>query len=254
MSSSRLSSTRKRLLEVLQQDGFQITPDLEGRLDHFLACTGEGEPPEAVEKLLAWLDERRRLCGMEVTEVPMSELAGWRIDASSGAISHETGEFFRVIGICVQNASAREVSSWCQPILFQPEMGILGILVQRRGGADRYLLQAKAEPGNLGKIQLSPTLQSTVSNLRRAHGGLKSQFADFFEHPRPGSVIYARYQGEDGGRLHLKKNLNMLVRVPEDEALAIPEDFIWVTMYQLKQLLQYENVVNIAVRSVIAAL
>ena len=191
---------------------------------------------------------------MEVHEVPMSKLEGWRVDGVTGAISHETGEFFRVIGICVQNASARETPSWCQPIIYQPEMGILGILVQEQGGVDHYLLQAKAEPGNIGKLQLSPTLQSTVSNLRRAHGGLKSPFADYFETPRPGSVIYAHYQGEDGGRLHLKKNLNMLVRLPADEVIDIPDDFVWVTMYQIKQLLKYENIINIAARSVISAL
>ncbi|MCC7105351.1 MAG: NDP-hexose 2,3-dehydratase family protein, partial [Chloroflexi bacterium] len=50
------------------------------------------------------------------------------------------------------------------------------------------------------------------------------------------------------------KNLNMLVRVPEDQELEITDDFIWVTMYQIKQLLKHENVVNIAARSVISLL
>lgn len=249
-----MTSVHSRLLGVLREEGFEVTADLEARLDHFLECIRPREDPAEVEGLLAWLEERRRQSRMEVEEVPMSRLARWRVDPTTGVISHETGEFFRVIGICVRNASARETASWCQPIIYQPEMGILGILVQRREGRDHYLLQAKAEPGNIGKLQLSPTLQSTVSNLRRAHGGLKSPFADYFENPRPGSVIYAHYQGEDGGRLHLKKNLNMLVRVSEDEPIAIPDDFVWVTMYQIKQLLKHENVINIAARSVISAL
>lgn len=249
-----MTSVRDRLLGVLREEGFEPSPDLEARLDHFVECIRRREDPDEVAGLLAWLEERRRQSKMEVEEVPMSRLARWRVDPTSGVIAHETGEFFRVIGICVRNASAREMATWCQPIIYQPAMGILGILVQRRGGLDHYLLQAKAEPGNIGKLQLSPTLQSTVSNLRRAHGGLKSPFADYFESPRPGSVIYARYQGEDGGRLHLKKNLNMLVRLPEHEPLEVPDDFVWVTMYQIKQLLKHENVVNIAARSVIAAL
>jgi dTDP-4-dehydro-6-deoxy-alpha-D-glucopyranose 2,3-dehydratase len=249
-----VTSVRDRLLGLLREEGYELSPDLEARLDHFLECIRPREDPNEVHGLLAWLEERRRQSRMEVEEVPMARLARWRVDPESGVISHETGEFFRVIGICVRNASGRETASWCQPIIYQPEMGILGILVQKREGRDHYLLQAKAEPGNIGKLQLSPTLQSTVSNLRRAHGGLKSPFADYFENPRPGSVIYAHYQGEDGGRLHLKKNLNMLVRASDDEPIEIPDDFVWVTMYQIKQLLKHENVVNIAARSVISAL
>ena len=249
-----MTSVRDRILAVLREDGYETSPDLEARLDQFLESIRKQEDPDEVGRVLAWLEERRRQSRMEVDEVPMSRLARWRVDPESGVISHETGEFFRVIGICVRNASARETASWCQPIIYQPEMGILGILVQKRSGRDHYLLQAKAEPGNIGKLQLSPTLQSTVSNLRRAHGGLKSPFADYFENPRPDSVIYARYQGEDGGRLHLKKNLNMLVRLADDERLAIPDDFVWLTMYQIKQLLKHENVINIAARSVISVL
>jgi oxidase EvaA len=249
-----VTSVRDRILTVLRDDDYEIGPDLEARLDHFLECIRKQRDADEVGPVLAWLEERRRRSKMEVEEVPMSKLVRWRVDPRSGAISHETGEFFRVIGICVRNASARETANWCQPIIFQPEMGILGILVQERNGVDHYLLQAKAEPGNIGKLQLSPTLQSTVSNLRRAHGGLKSPFADYFESPLPGSVIYAQHQGEDGGRLHLKKNLNMLVRLSEDEPIEIPDDFVWVTMYQIKQLLKHENVINIAARSVISVL
>ena len=249
-----MTPVRERILAVLRDSGYEIGADLEARLDHFLECIRQQEDPDEVGRVLVWLEERRRQSKIEVEEVPMSKLVRWRVDPTSGVISHETGEFFRVIGICVRNASARETVSWCQPIIFQPEMGILGILVQKRNGTDQYLLQAKAEPGNIDKLQLSPSLQSTVSNLRRAHGGLKSPFAELFESPRPGSVIYSRYQGEDGGRLHLKKNLNMLVRLPDDEQIEVPDDFVWLTMYQIKQLLKHENVINIAARSVISVL
>jgi dTDP-4-dehydro-6-deoxy-alpha-D-glucopyranose 2,3-dehydratase len=249
-----VSDLRASILTLLREDGYEISADLEARLEQFLACIRKDEDPNEAGRLLEWLEKRRQLCAMSVEEIPMSEVENWQVDPESGVISHVTGEFFRVIGIRVENASQREAVSWCQPIIYQPEMGILGILVQRREGVDHYLLQAKAEPGNLGKLQLSPTLQSTVSNLRRAHGGLKSPFADLFENPRPGSVIYAKYQGEDGGRLHLKKNLNMLVRLPADQPLEIPDDFVWVTMYQIKQLLKFENVVNIAARSVLSVL
>ena len=36
---------------------------------------------------------------------------------------------------------------------------------------NKYLLQAKVEPGNINKIQISPTVQATRSNYLRIHGG-----------------------------------------------------------------------------------
>ena len=66
----------------------------------------------------------------------------------------------------------REVASWDQPIYTQPEGGILGLVA--RETPDRgveFLLYAKAEPGNIGVLQLCPSVQSTWSNIRRAHGG-----------------------------------------------------------------------------------
>lgn len=204
--------------------------------------------------ILAWLQTHRDRCRMTMEEVPMSDLAHWRVDPSTGVISHDSGQFFRIVGIRVRNADLRENVSWDQPMIHQMEMGILGILVQRQGDVDRFLLQAKAEPGNIDRVQISPTLQSTVSNLRRAHGGSKSRFASFFENPAPGTVLYSKYQVEDGGRFYLKKNLNMLVRLPEDVPLSIPDDFLWITMPELKSLLQRENLVNIAVRSIISPL
>ena len=99
-----------------------------------------------------------------------------------------------------------------------------------------YLLQAKAEPGNIGKLQLSPTLQATTSNLLKAHGGMKPRFAEYFDNPKNAKIIYAKWQSEDGGRFYLKSNFNMIVEVNKDEEFEIPDSFIWVTLFQIKKL------------------
>ena len=248
------TSVKAKMLSVLQAEGYELNEELEDRIEHFLSCIAKRPHPEKIQATLEWLGEKRRHCRMRVDVVPMQDVAQWSVDPATGAISHQSGEFFQVIGIHVTQGEQREQADWCQPIIYQKEMGILGILCKPIDGARHYLLQAKAEPGNLHKLQISPTLQATISNLKRAHGGHKPLFAEYFEDPRPGSVIYATYQTEDGGRLYLKTNLNMLVEVGEEELVDVPENFRWFTMYEIKQLLKHENTVNLHVRSIISPL
>ena len=65
---------------------------------------------------------------------------------------------------------------------------------------------------------------------------------------------HAKWQSEDGGRFHLKSNYNMIVEVKEHEKLKIPDSFIWVTLYQIKQLMKIENFVGPHVRGIISYL
>jgi hypothetical protein len=45
----------------------------------------------------------------------------------------------------------------------------------------------------------------------------------------------------------------MIVEVSENEKFEIPDSFIWVTMYQIKQMiLHHENLINPHVRSIIS--
>ena len=41
-------------------------------------------------------------------------------------------------------------------------------------------MQAKIEPGNINKIQLSPTIQATKSNFTQKHGGRKTELFGIF--------------------------------------------------------------------------
>ena len=57
-------------------------------------------------------------------------------------------------------------------------MGILGIIKHKTN--NKYLLQAKVEPGNVNKLQLSPTVQATKSNYKGVHGGKKVPYLNYF--------------------------------------------------------------------------
>jgi len=207
-----------------------------------------------ISGILKWLEEKRNACDIETEEVGINQLDRWAADPETGVIAHDTGKFFSIIGVKVKGAMGREVTSWTQPIMKQQECGILGILAKNIDGVRHYLLYAKYEPGNTHKVQFSPTLQATESNLKLAHGGKKPRFAEYFENGGKGKIITSVVSVEDGGRFYLKTNRNMVIEIPENENLEITDDYLWVTSAQLKKLLKVDNAVNSLVRSIIGSL
>ena len=231
----------------------------EERIEHHFECLEDWNKFHTLEDVKKWFSEKRKNCSMIVDEIPLNECNGWNVCQESGDISHVSGEFFSIHGVSVK-IDSREVGEggWNQPILTQIgyDGGLLGILRQRFDEVPHYLIEAKAEPGNYKKLQLSPTLQATFSNLKRAHEGRRPRFADIFENAetRGFKVIYDQWLSEDGGRLYLKRNKGMLVEVPEGTVSKIPEDFIWLSMWQIKELLKEDAWVNPHIRGIIANL
>ena len=59
---------------------------------------------------------------------------------------------------------------------------------------------------------------------------------------------------EDPSRFYLKTNRCMIVEIPEKEKIEITEDFIWLTLPQIKKLLKIDRVVNALARAVFGSL
>ena len=188
---------------------------------------------------------------MEISEIPLNELVGWAVDEKTGNISHKSNDFFIVRGLRVRTKSREVASGWDKPILEQVgyDGGLLGIIRQRFSGVPHYLCEAKMEPGNYGKVQLSPTLQATFANIKKYHGGRKPYFLEIFENSNEETnefhILFDAWLAEDGGRLYLKRNRGMLVEIPEAYELKIPNDnFIWLSLYQIKKLLSEDAWIN----------
>ena len=239
---------------ILEKNGHDINSDVISRIETMLASIRDDNQLNKLDYIINWFNKKREESDMVVEEIGINDLDKWNVDPDTGNIKHESGGFFEVIGVKASNTFDREVGKkgWTQPMIAKNPGGILGIIMKRINGVPHYLLQAKAEPGNIGKLQLSPTLQATTSNLLKAHGGSKPLFAEYFDEENNPEIIYAKWQSEDGGRFHLKSNYNMIVEVKEE--LEIPDSFIWVTLYQIKQLMKIENFVGPHVRVIISYL
>lgn len=229
------------------------------KIEHFLECSKDWNVHHDINFVKNWFLDKRSNCNMVVNEIALNECKDWRLDLSTGNYSHISGEFFRIHGVRI-DTDQREVGKggWDQPMLTQVgfDGGLLGILKQRFSGIPHYLIEAKMEPGNYDKVQLSPTLQATFSNLKRAHSGSKPKYSKFFEEPGGNNcqVIYNQWLSEDGGRLYLKRNKGMIVEVEENTITDIPENFIWLSMWQIKELLHENAWINPHIRGIISHL
>ena len=200
-----------------------------------------------------WLDDRRREHSQLVRRTTFAELSGWGFAPETGDLEHRSGHFYTVRGIRVHTDSG-PVPEWTQPIIRQPEIGILGFVVREINGVLHCLMQAKSEPGNINGVQLSPTVQATKSNYTRVHGGSAVPYLEHFRDPqaRGHRVLADVLQSEQGAWFFCKRNRNMIVEVgPEVEA---GEDFCWLTLRQVNALLYYQNLVNMDARTVLSCL
>jgi oxidase EvaA len=245
-----------KICEILEKEGYQIDSETNSRIQTMLNSIRDDNQLYKLDYVIEWFNKKREESDMTVKEIGVNEIERWDVDENSGNISHNPKGFFEIIGVKVTNTFDREVGKkgWSQPMIAKNPGGILGLLVKKINGIPHYLVQAKAEPGNIGKLQLSPTLQATTSNLLKAHGGLRPLFAEYFDEANNPKIIYAKWQSEDGGRFHLKSNYNMIIEVGEQTNLEIPDSFIWVTLFQIKQLLKIENFVGPHIRGIISSL
>jgi oxidase EvaA len=199
-----------------------------------------------------WFHDRSEVDDTRVDIIPFEDMRGWSFAADSQNLVHDTGRFFTVEGLRVRMPGA-PVEEWTQPILNQPEIGILGILVQDFDGVPHFLMQAKMEPGNRG-MQLSPTVQATRSNYTRVHHGRAVPYLEHFRRPDRHRVLSDVRQSEQGTRFLRKRNRNMLVEVADDEDIEVHDGFRWLTLGQLYHLLAQEDLVNMDARSVLGGL
>ncbi|XVQ90078.1 NDP-hexose 2,3-dehydratase family protein [Microbispora siamensis] len=198
-----------------------------------------------------WFEERRGAHDFRVSRVPLTELRHWGFETGTGNIVHDSGRFFRIEGLRVRSDYGA-FPTWDQPIINQPEIGLLGIIVRRVGGVLHCLMQAKMEPGNVNTLQLSPTVQATRSNYTRVHRGIGIRYLEYFAQPRRGRVLVDVLQSEHGAWFLRKRNRNMVVEVDED--VPVGDDFCWLSLDDTRALLAADNIVNMDARSVLSCL
>jgi oxidase EvaA len=198
-----------------------------------------------------WMDERGAAHGFRIERIGFSALRGWHFARDSGNLVHESGRFFSVEGLRWRRPEEGAAVHY-QPIINQPEVGVLGILVKQFDGVAHFLMQAKVEPGNPRPLMLSPTVQATRSNYTQVHKGAQVKYLEYFVGPRRGRVVTDVLLSEHGDWFYRKRNRNMIVEV--DEPVPLDDDFCWLTLGQINALMSVDNLINMDTRTVLACL
>lgn len=204
----------------------------------------------STEEIKAWIKRRNREVEVKIEKIPFDQMNMWHSDVD-GSVHHDSGRFFSIVGIDVRTDYGSN-HHWRQPIINQPEVGYLGILTKEIDGVLYCLMQAKIEPGNVNCVQISPTLQATKSNYSRVHSGKAPNYLEYFVNAKPENIILDQLQSEQGARFLRKRNRNIIIKV--DEEVDVKEDYRWMTLGQIKELMHYDNLVNMDTRTVLSGL
>lgn len=179
--------------------------------------------------------------------ISVKNIKNWKW--KKNGLFHYSNNFFSIRPI-IFKSNIKEINNLQMPLIFQKEIGILGIIKKKINKIDKYLLQAKIEPGNINKIQLSPTVQATKSNYEKAHGGKNTSYLNFFLKNKFKTISKFKLS-EQGSRFYKKKNYNFLLDC-EDYKIKKKKNYIWVSKNDLIKSSKKNNFLNMDTISVIS--
>lgn len=199
--------------------------------------------------IVDWVAQKNANLRVSITKNKLTESESWFYDEEQGEIRNQTNTFFQICGLQQYQDSNMILE---QPVLIQDEIGYLGIICKEIDGVLQFLMQAKIEPGNVNKIQISPTIQATKSNFTQKHGGRKPAYLDYFLNARPENIIVDQIQSEQSSRFLGKRNRNIIITVDED--IEVLPSHRWMTLGTIKQLMKIDNLVNMDTRTVLSCI
>lgn len=202
----------------------------------------------STESILEWINNRNKNLKVNIRRSNLGNSQDWLFDSKKGTIHNKANSFFSIVGV----EASTDGHLYQQPIICQNEIGYLGIICKEFDGVLYFLMQAKIEPGNVNKIQISPTIQATKSNFTQKHGGNKPAYLDFFVNVQKHEIIVDQIQSEQSSRFYKKRNRNIVIKVNED--VEVLPSHKWMTLGQVKKLMYFDNLVNMDTRTVLSCL
>lgn len=200
-------------------------------------------------EIIEWINLLNETVEVDIKKIKLEDSNFWYYDKKNGSIVNKTNSFFSITGFRTTKDNNTIIE---QPIIIQNEIGYLGIICKKINGVINLLMQAKIEPGNINKIQISPTIQATKSNFTQKHGGNKPKYLEYFLNTNNYNIIVDQLQSEQSSRFYKKRNRNIIIEI-HDEIEVYPSH-MWMTLGQIKKLMEVDNIVNMDTRTVISCI
>ncbi|WP_370935360.1 NDP-hexose 2,3-dehydratase family protein [Amycolatopsis sp. cg13] len=179
--------------------------------------------------------------------IPLHTAEGWQRD--DHRLFRPDGRFFSVVAARVE--ANREVPQWTQPLLAPVPGGISALVTRTIDGVLHVLLDAHIEAGSLDVAEFRPTVQCTPANY---DGRTRPPFLDTVLGAAPERIRYDGVISEEGARFHHAENRYLIVDGGEDFPLDVPPEFTWVSVAQIRRLLEHGYYLNMQARTLVALL
>lgn len=175
-----------------------------------------------------------------VLKIDFNSCNEWHI--KSDCIYHSSFRYFSIICL-VSNGKERIMIN-------QPEIGLLGFILTGDTENRKWLIQNKAEPGNINVYQFAPTVQSTKSNYEQVHKGKATPYLSHF-HDRKNILIDLECS-EQGDRFINKFNRNVKCIITEEFICEDSTTYFWISNQELRKKLKENYAINTDARSVVS--
>jgi len=181
----------------------------------------------------------------KIKKIPLTDMEGWHI--SEKEITRSDNKHFKVIATSVEIEN-REVSKWTQPMIESTQCGLFAVMIKNTDGIIHFLVRVKFEIGNFDHFELGPTVQCSPDNYERGEDLL----LDYVLSANKEQIIFNSFQSEEGGRFYKEENKYMIVKVENDFGMNLTDEYEWLTLAQIKELIKFNNYVNVQLRSLIS--
>ena len=187
---------------------------------------------------------RAALEGFSAKKVALKEGEAWALH--DGAIVHKNRGFFSVIGARFDGMRFAD-----SVFLYQPQSAIAGLLGKMEGAGASFLLQTRVEPGLVNGAQLAPTVQSTLANYLRLHGGHPTPNIDYFTSYKADAKPHCESSQCDLGERYLMKvKRSSVIEVSAD--LPATGTLVWVSATELRAAVMESLYLDMDLRSLLA--
>lgn len=137
----------------------------------------------------------------------------------------------------------REVENWQQPIIDSLGNGKVCLPIGRNNGILHFLFKSSYEPGLINKVELHPAL-TTEPGEKQEKNIIPSNVEK--------NVILETWQSDEGGRFFFDKSLYQLIDV--GPTFNVPESYYWLSLKQIRKLIEQGSWLTNESRSVISLL
>jgi oxidase EvaA len=181
------------------------------------------------DKILSWINDQKNSLNLYSKTSDLINLKDWKL--KDGKITNIETEYFEILGVKV-NATNREVSTWCQPMIGDINKGLVGFIIKIINNKLYFLVQARVEPGSFDIVDLAPTVMGSYFNYN------KQKFADNLLNIN-NQIIFDTNLSEEGGRFFKFQNRYMIVIDNSIDHENIPSNYIFLTYNQILYFSKY---------------